>query len=232
MKAVNLIPNDQRRVQSSGAQSGSAYMVIGVLVTLLAMLAGYVVTANKVTENKNQAAAAKAEADQLEAEIAQRGAFTNFAQIKDMRLASVSGVAETRFDWERFMRELSRVMPSGSWLQSTDASVTGKVAGAEADTSAGAGAAVVPQPKANLVGCTPDQSDVARMMVRLRQVHRVSDVELNESTTEIGSASAASLDSCGRYYQFDLIVSFSPTPLPTEAPRGESAVPASLGGGS
>jgi Tfp pilus assembly protein PilN len=114
MKAVNLIPNDQRRAQSSGAQSGSAYMVIGVLVTLLAMLAGYVVTANKVTENKNQAAAAKAEADQLEAEIAQRGAFTNFAQIKDMRLASVSGVAETRFDWERYMRELSRVMPSGS----------------------------------------------------------------------------------------------------------------------
>ena len=231
MKAVNLIPNDQRRAQVSGAQSGSSYMVIGVLVTLLAMVAGYVVTSNKATEGKNQAAAAKVEADRLEAEVAQRGSFTNFAQIKETRLASVSGVAATRFDWERFMREMSRVMPNGSWLQSADASVTGEVAGAEADTAV-PGTVVVKEPKANLIGCTPEQSDVAQMMVRLRQLHRVSDVELNQSTTEVGAASAASVESCGRYFQYDLIVTFSPTPLETEAPLGEAVVPASLGGGS
>ena len=114
MKAVNLIPNDQRRAQGSGSQAGSSYIVIGVLVTLLAMVAGYVVTSNKATQNKNDAAAAKAEADSLEAEVAQSGSFTNFAQIKETRLASVSTVAETRFDWERFMRELSRVMPTAA----------------------------------------------------------------------------------------------------------------------
>jgi Tfp pilus assembly protein PilN len=232
MKAVNLIPNDQRRAQGSGAQAGSSYIVIGVLVTLLVMVAGYVLTSNKVTQDKNDAAAAKAEADSLEAEIAQRGAFTNFSQIKETRLASVSGVAETRFDWERLMRELSRVMPSGSWLQTTDASVTGEVAGAEASTAPVAGTAVVPQPKVNLVGCTPDQSDVAGMMVRLRQLHRVSDVELNQSSTQLGASGEASVDSCGRNYQFDLLVTFSPTPPQTEAPHGENVVPTSLGGGS
>jgi Tfp pilus assembly protein PilN len=231
MKAVNLIPSEQRRAQGTGAKPGSSYIVIGVLVTLLAMVAGYVLTSNKVTQNKNDAAAAKAEADSLEAEVAQRGSFTNFSQIKETRLASVSGVAETRFDWERLLRELSRVMPSGSWLQTTDASVTGEVAGAEAATPA-AGTAVVPQPKVNLVGCTPDQSDVAGMMVRLRQLHRVSDVELNQSSTELGAAGDAGVDSCGRYYQFDLLVTFSPTPPQTEAPHGENVVPTSLGGGS
>ena len=231
MKAVNLVPNDQRRAQVSGAQSGSAYIVIGVLVTLLAMVAGYVVTANRATQGENDAAAAKAEADSLEAEVAQRGAFTNFSQVKETRLASVSGVADTRFDWERFMREVSRVIPSGSWLQSTDASVTGEVTGAEA-VSATPGVVAVPQPKANLVGCTPDQSDVAQMMVRLRQLHRVENVELNQSTTELGAAGAASVDSCGRYFQFDLMLTFSTTPPATEAPRGEAVVPASLGGGS
>jgi Tfp pilus assembly protein PilN len=231
MKAVNLIPNEQRRAQGTGAQAGSAYIVIGVLVTLLAMVAGYVLTSNKVTKNKNDAAAAKAEADSLEAEIAQRGAFTNFSQIKETRLASVSGVAETRFDWERLMRELSRVMPSGTWLQTTDASVTGEVAGAEASTPV-AGAVVAPQPKVNLVGCTPDQSDVAGMMVRLRQLHRVSDVELNQSSTQLSATGDASVDNCGRNYQFDLLVSFSPTPPQTEAPHGENVVPTSLGGGS
>jgi hypothetical protein len=91
---------------------------------------------------------------------------------------------------------------------------------------------VVPQPKVNLVGCTPDQSDVAGMMVRLRQLHRVSDVELNQSSTELGAAGDAGVDSCGRYYQFDLLVTFSPTPPQTEAPHGENVVPTSLGGGS
>ena len=231
MKAVNLIPSEQRRAQATGKQSGSAYVLIGILVTLLAMVAAYVVTSNNVTTNQNEAAAAKVEADRLQAENKQRGSFTNFAQIKDTRLASVSGVAAGRFDWERVMRELSRVMPSGSWLQSTDASVTGQVTGSETTVSS-TGLPVAPQPKANLVGCTPDQSDVAQMMVRMRQMHRVADVELNESSTQPGESSEVSVENCGKYYKFDLTVSFDPTPQETEAPRGELRVPASLGGGS
>jgi Tfp pilus assembly protein PilN len=230
MKAVNLIPTEQRRAQASGKQSGSSYVLIGVLVTLLAMVAAYVVTANNVTDRESKAAAAKSEADRLEAEVKQRGAFTNFADIKETRLASVKGIAESRFDWERLMRELSRVMPEGSWLQSTEASVTGEVGG-ETTTST-PGVPVVATPKANLVGCTPDQSDVARMMVCMRQLHRVSDVELNESTAELGGDSEISAATCGSYYQFDITVSFTPTAPASEAPRGESSVPASLGGGS
>jgi Tfp pilus assembly protein PilN len=231
MKAVNLIPTEQRRVRSAGGQSGSAYVLIGVLATLVVMLGAYVFTSNNVNERKADAAAAKAEAKRLEAVVAQRGAFTNFAQIKDMRLASVSTIADTRFDWERLMRELSRVMPSGGWLQSADASVSGEVAGAETAATNG-GVAVVPQPKANLVGCTPKQSDVARLMVRMRQVHRVSDVELNQSSTELDAGDEVSFDSCGSYYQFDVTLSFDPTQPKPEAPRGETRVPASLGGGS
>ena len=231
MKAVNLIPTEQRRVKASGNQSGSAYVLIGVLVTLLAMVAAYVVTSSSATDRTSKAAAAKSEADSLEAEVAARGSFTNFADIKKMRLASVVSVAEGRFDWERLMRELSRVMPDGSWLQTTDASVTGEIEGATTTTSS-TGVPVAQAPKAKLVGCTPDQSDVARMMVRMRQIHRVSDVELNESSTEPGAPSEVSVGTCGRYYQFDITLSFAQTPPQSEAPRGESNVPASLGGGS
>ena len=86
-------------------------------------------------------------------------------------------------------------------------------------------------PKANLVGCTPRQSEVARMMVRLEQMYRVTDVTLNESTQESGS-SDTTLQNCGRLYKFDITVSFSPVPPASEAPKGETRVPASLGGGS
>jgi len=231
MKAVNLIPTEQRSVQASGKQSGSAYVVVGVLVTLLAMVVAYVVTSNKVTDRESQAAAAKSEADRLEAEVKQRGSFTNFADIKKQRLVSVMSVADGRFDWERLMRELSRVMPSGSWIHNTDASVTGEIDG-ETTTTSSTGVPVAVQPKVKLVGCTPDQSDVARMMVRMRRLHRVTDVELNESSVEPGSTSEATVSTCGPYYQFDITLSFAQTAPDTEAPRGEASVPASLGGGS
>jgi len=232
MKAVNLIPTEQRRAQATGGQSGSSYIVIGVLGVLLLMAVAYVFTANNATQRKNDTAAAKAEADKLEAEVAAKGAYTNFSQIKTMRIASVSGVAETRFDWERLMREISRVMPSGSWLQTTDASLDGNVNGETTSTTSSTGTPVVPTPKANFVGCTPDQSDVAAMMVRMRELHRVSDVELNESAKQLGASGDASVDNCGRYYQFNITVSFDAAEPKTEAPRGESVVPASLGGGS
>jgi hypothetical protein len=94
-----------------------------------------------------------------------------------------------------------------------------------------AAAATTPAPAANLVGCTPGQDDVARMMVRLRQLYRVSEVELNESTAGAGDTEAG-VDSCGTLYTFNLTVKFSPTEPPSETPRGSNSVPASLGGGS
>ena len=88
-------------------------------------------------------------------------------------------MAEGRFDWERFIRELARIMPARSWLQTTDATTT-------------PAATVAPDrrvhhhrrrrgPTAKLIGCTPEQSDVARMMVRMQRMYRVTDVTLNES---------------------------------------------------
>ena len=66
------------------------------------------------------------------------------------------------------------------------------------------------------------------MMVRLRKLHRVEDVRLNESARESGD-SEATVDSCGSFYSFDLTVTFALTPPVSEAPRGVRARSASLG---
>jgi Tfp pilus assembly protein PilN len=232
VRPVNLIPQDQRRRTPRQGSGKTAYIVLGGLALLLVMVVGYVLTSNTVTENQNEADAARAEADQLEAQAAQQNAYTDFAQIAIQRTQSVAGVAATRFDWERFMRELSRVMPAGSWLQSADASVLGDPGGATtSDPAAAAATATTPAPAANLVGCTPGQDDVARMMVRLRQLYRVADVELNESTAG-PKGDEPSPEACGQLYTFNLTVNFTPTPPERQAPRGSDRVPASLGGGS
>ncbi len=237
MKPVNLVPQDQRRRTPSEGSGKGAHVLLGGLAVLLAMAVFYVLTANSITEKESQAEQARIEADQLEAQAATKNSFTDFAEIAQTRAASVASVASTRFDWERLMRELSRVMPEGSWLTSASASVTGATDAASATApaapadpaTAGAGAG---GPSANLVGCIPKHSDVARTMVRLRQLHRVIDVELTQSSRADAEGATAALDSCGRNTSFDLTLTFSPTSPVPDAPRGEPRVPASLGGGS
>jgi Tfp pilus assembly protein PilN len=232
VKPVNLIPQDQRKRRPTDSGGKGAPIALGVLAALLAMVVGYVLTSNTVTDRKDKAQAASAEADRLEAQAGQEDSYTNFAKIAATRTQSVAQVAATRFDWERFMRELAHIMPEGSWLQSADASVKG-------DTSSAAGAAptaapaagTVAQPAATLIGCTPDQDDVARMMGRLGQLYRVDDVQLNESTKG-ESDSEVSIANCGSLYTFNLTVKFTATEPSREAPLGTNRVPASLGGGS
>jgi Tfp pilus assembly protein PilN len=230
VNAINLIPSEQRKARPSGEGSGNAYVVVGVLGALLVMAVLYVMTANQANDRASKAEAARQQADALEAQAKQLGSFTNFATIKEQRLTSVMATAQTRFDWERLMRELSRVMPENSWLQTTDASVA--AADATATTSSTSASSAEPTgPSANLTGCTPRQNDVARLLVRLRQMYRVSDVTLNESVRD-PSSTETTFDNCGRFYKFDVTVSFAPVPPASEAPRGSTSVPAALGGGS
>src|SRR6185436_3516297 len=83
MKAVNLIPTDQRKAQASGERAGGGYVVLGVLAVLLVMAVAYVVTANGVNDNKTKAAKAQREADTLEAQASQLQSFTNFSGVKE-----------------------------------------------------------------------------------------------------------------------------------------------------
>jgi Tfp pilus assembly protein PilN len=231
VKPVNLIPQDQRRRERTDTGGNGAPIALGVLAALLAMVVGYVLTSNTITERKDKAQAASAEADRLEAQASQQSSYTGFAQIARTRTQSVAEVAAKRFDWERFMRELARIMPEGSWLQTADASVSGDPASATAATAPTPGTVVATQPAANLIGCTPDQDDVAGMMVRLQQLYRVEDVRLNDSTLgEKGQG--ATVASCGARYTFNITVEFTAAEPAREAPHGTDSVPAALGGGS
>jgi hypothetical protein len=68
-------------------------------------------------------------------------------------------------------------------------------------------------------------------MVRLRQLYRVDDVELNESSLGANEEEATVVN-CGPLYTFNLTVKFTAVEPSKEAPRGTRGVPASLGGGS
>jgi Tfp pilus assembly protein PilN len=235
MRAVNLLPDQHRRGPRTGGMANGAYIVVGVLAVLLVMALAYTLTANQANSRESQAAAAKQQADQAEARSKQLGAFGDFASIKSTRTAAVKQLETGRFDWERLMRELSAVLPEGSWFQSVNASVTGDPpsgSGGSAPAASTSSTAGPKLPAANLTGCTRHQHDVADLMVRLRKLYLVQDVELNSSDKGEGSGTPGVGD-CGRYLKFQLSVTFSSAaPNGHEAPAGHDTVPARLGGGS
>lgn len=224
MRAVNLLP-EQHRARVSTGRAGGSYLVLGVLAALVVMVLVFALTANQATSHKTREAKASQEAQTLEARIASLDRFGDFSQVKQTRLASVRELAGGRFDWERFMRELSLVLPRGSWIKEVNASATGS-----GETGGQVDGQPTGQPSAKLTGCTPTQPETAKLMVRLRRMHRVDDVALNESKQE-SAGGAATLANCGKLYGFDLTVSFLATP-PPEGTAGGPRVPASLGGGS
>ena len=237
MKAVNLLPEQHRRGPRQGAPTGGAYVIIGALAVLLLMAVVYTFTANQANSRKSDAAAAAQEAQRLEARAKSLGSYGNFSQIKVTRTTSVKQLATSRFDWERLLRELGSVLPDGGWLKEASASVTGEpssTSGAAATPAAPAGgtATAGAQPTLKLIGCSPSQSEVAKFMVRLRQLYLVSDVDLTQSA-QGDSNSPPTLDNCGTYLDFDISVTFvSAAPTVDETPPGRRSVPARLGGGS
>jgi Tfp pilus assembly protein PilN len=224
MRPVNLLPESQRKRRPEGGGNSAKPFLI-VLTVLLVMTGVYVITANSVTSRANQTAEASAEADQLEARAGQLGSFGDFAQTKQARVDAVRQLADSRFDWERMVRELSRVLPEGGWLTGVKASTTG-----ESTSTAGGSTDASGSPTATLTGCMPRQTEVAQLMLRLRRMYRAEDVSLTSSIIS-DLQGIPSLENCGKLYQFEVTVTFAPA-TPVEAPDGERRVPAALGGGS
>jgi hypothetical protein len=192
----------------------------------------YTLTSNQANSRKTQAAEARQDAERYEARVKQQGVFGSFAAIKQTRVASVKQLATSRFDWERYLRELSAILPRGSWIQETNASVTGEVESEGGASTSSTSGGATGQPSAKLLGCTPRQGDTAKLMVRLRKMYLVDDVTLNEST-QGESNTPPTVENCGRLWQFDLTVTFkAAAPTGDEAPPNRKQVPVSLGGGS
>ena len=239
MKPVNLLPAGDRARRRVAAVPNGSYMVLGVLALLLVAAVAYVSTTNGINSKTQDVAKAKQETTEAQARIQRLGAFGDFSQIKATRLASVTDLATARFDWERLMRELALVLPDETFITGAEASATGVLDAGDPTATGGAPAG----PTLNLLGCAKSQTDVAKVMVRLRNLHRAVDVTLAESgEPEVAEApsgggvvdqAAGVTDGCGADFKFDVTVVFSPAEAPVtgEDPKDDS-VPANLGGGA
>jgi len=205
VRAVNLIPPEQRRgggAGSAGRTGGAVYVLLGGLGIVLVALAAWVLTSNSISDNKAQLAKVNQEANVATAQAAALRPFRDFAQMRANRVLTVQSLARSRFDWQRAFTDLARVIPSDVWLTTMVATVKPGVnfggGGGAADTGdTGQLRGDLAVPAIEMVGCTTDQAEVARVLTRLRLITGVQRVSLASSTKSSAAVvgSAASTDS-------------------------------------
>jgi Tfp pilus assembly protein PilN len=150
MKAVNLIPTEQRAGSAVGVgrSEGAAYAVVAVLggLALLAFLYGR--ADHQISSRRAEAATLTARAQSAQAEASQLAPFATFVALREQRENAVSSLVDARFDWAHVFHEFGRVLPSqvsvASLAGTIGASATGGAAAAAAPPAASATLAAFP----------------------------------------------------------------------------------------
>ncbi len=99
----------------------------------------------------------------------------------------MQSLADSRFDWERVMRELALVLPSDVSLTELSASGSGAKRGGESGGSGGLGGGLS-GPSMNMTGCAGGYEGVARFVTALQDIDGVTrvGVQSSEETAEGG----------------------------------------------
>ena len=235
MRPVNLLPPELRQGAQAPMRTGPIpYIVVGALVAVLAGVTLLVLTGNQISERKTEVAQLKREDAAAVQEAKRLVAYTQFQTLHEQRVATITSLADSRFDWERVMRELALILPHDVWLTELNASASPE---SESGEGGGGGAlrASVAGPALSLAGCAAGQKSVAGFVTALKDIDGVTRVgvessELPDEEEGAGSAEAseASGGSCQTrefIAQFHLVVAFDAAPVPISA-EGEGEAPA------
>ena len=177
MRPVNLLPPEDRRGDRAPLRAGKlSYVLVAGLALALAGVTLLVLTSNKIDEREAEVASLEAEEAAATARAQAVAPYAEFAALSQARMSTVTSLAQSRFDWERVLRELALVLPDDIWLTSLIASAAAGSGPQEAasDTS-------VTGPSLLIKGCGTGHPAVARLLAALRDIDGVTRVGLSRS---------------------------------------------------
>jgi Tfp pilus assembly protein PilN len=228
MRPVNLIPAEDRPGGRRPMRGGPiAYVIVGALAAAVIGVAVLAVTSNQITDSKAEIAKLEEETAAVEARARALDAYTQFHSLREQRFATVTSLADSRFDWERVMRELALVLPGDVWLTN----LTG-TAGPSVSIDGAAGVSLrssIAGPALELKGCATGQNAVAGFVQALKQIDGVTRVGMQSSVLgeQSGGENATSGGSTCKtrdfIAEFQMVVAFDAAPVPPEA-GGEAEI--------
>jgi Tfp pilus assembly protein PilN len=238
VRPVNLIPPDERRGDRAQMRTGafSYVLLAGLGVALLAVVL-LALTSKQISDKKSEVARLRQDEQQVTARAQSLQAFADFRAMQESRSATVTSLAQSRFDWQRVLEELARVIPANVSLLKLSGTVSSGVTpngdpGIEMRSS-------IEGPALEMVGCAPSQDAVAGLIANLQEIDGVTRVGLQSaeraslgesgasSATTSGSASASSGTCPPNILNFEIVAAFDAVPTPATATSTPS-VPSSL----
>jgi Tfp pilus assembly protein PilN len=176
VRAVNLLPKDDRRQRGAEARRNNPTLIGGVAgaVLVTAILCAWFLTASggvATSQKRRDTAAAELSATPVPAPTTPQSSALE--QEKTARVTALSAALGSRLAWDRLLREFALVLPDDVWLSSMSAQAP--TPGAAASTSGFA-----------INGRTYSQDGVARLLARLALVPHLTNVTLQHSTAATG----------------------------------------------
>lgn len=228
MRPVNLIPPEERPGERRPMRGGPlAYVIVGALAAAVIGVTVLAVTGNQISESKAEIAQLKSETAAIEARAQALDAYTQFHSVSEQRTATITSLADSRFDWQRVMHELALVLPSDVWVTN----LTGTASPSVSVDGAGGIAlrSTIPGPALEITGCATNQSSVARFIQALKEIDGVTRVGVQGSSMSgTGSSSSSGSTTCetdSPVAQFQMVVAFDAAPVVVEE-EGEAVPPA------
>jgi Tfp pilus assembly protein PilN len=234
MRPVNLIPSEERSGERRPMRSGPlAYIIVGALAIAVLGVALLTVTDTRISDRKAEIASLESERTAVEARAQSLSAYTQFHNLRQQRVATMTSLADSRFDWERIMRELALVLPGDVWLTNlTGTASPGVAVEGAANVSL---RSTVAGPALEVSGCASGQKAVAGFVQALKEIDGVTRVGMLSSalggsegaSSDGASAASATCQTKDFIAQFQMAVAFDAAPVtPTSAESEVTAPPA------
>jgi hypothetical protein len=241
MRAVNLIPAEQRTGSAVGAgrSEGGAHAVLALVAGLAVLALLYGIAHHQIASRRAEAASVTAQALQAQAAADRLAPYASFIALREQRTQAVSKLVDSRFDWAHVFHEFGRVLPpqvsissligtvgSTSTSGSAPASATPGAVGSAGAVSVASATPPGSVPTFTLVGCATSQPVVALMLERLHLIDGVSSVTLQSSTKSSSAGAGASGGCPAESPAFSVQILFDPLPSASAAAASTRTVSA------
>lgn len=237
MRAVNLIPADQRgSTVGLGRSQGSAYALLLVVAVLALFGYMYGKAQREISSGHRQVATVDAQAQKAEADASSLAGYETLNAIREKRVKAVEELMDARFDWAHVMHEFGRVLPTGVSVSALSGAV-GSTATASSSSAASAAktstvSSATPAgsiPSFTLKGCAHSEDEVAQALERMRLIDGVKEAALQSATANDATGAASAGEDCPHGISFAAGVVFAPLPassaFPTAKTVADPAIP-------
>jgi Tfp pilus assembly protein PilN len=177
MRAVNLLPRDEKRQRTQPGAVTLTAVLGAVLVT--AVLAGlFLMTSSTVSERQSNVDALRAELAAIPPAPETPATSTGLETEKSQRVTVLGKALATRVAWDRVLREISLVLPEDIWLETMAANA------ADPTFVPTPGNTEPPKGVFTITGYSYSHDGVARLLARLSVVPQLDRPTLGSSTVD------------------------------------------------